>query len=221
MTKLVRIFIFLILAHISGEGKIRALADQAIKNFPICVIQEFQNSALSCTELNTVYQTILTSMLTPSDSSITMEYLDENEWLELSELSSGGWNEWISRVMVTRLCYPAERIFKSGVCLWIRLSEAHIDWRVPGEISSVFSDESNSLSFLIHFLIDHWNEESTPLAAFLFRLSYSLSFSFIVDWLWSLILLFPRESGRFYLSFSVSIFALLLLPVVKVEMHWM
>lgn len=160
-------------------------------------------------------------MLTPSDSSITMEYLDENEWLELSELSSGGWNEWISRVMVTRLCYPAERIFKSGVCLWIRLSEAHIDWRVPGEISSVFSDKSNSLSFLIHFLIDHWNEESTPLAAFLFRLSYSLSFSFIVDWLWSIILLFPRESGRFYLSFSVSIFALLLLPVVKVEMHWM
>ena len=212
---------FLILVHVSGEGKIRALADQAIKNFPTCVIQKFQNSALSCTDLNIVYQTILTSMLIPSDSSITMEYLDENEWLVVSSLSSGGWNEWISRVIVTRLRYPAERIFKSGICLWIRLSEACIDWQVPGEIGGVFDDESDSLSFLTHFLIDNWNEESTPLAAFLFRLSYLLSLFLIVDWLWSRTRLSPRKFGRSFLSFSVSIFALLLLPVVKVETHWM
>jgi len=138
LTKLVRIFIFLILAHISGEGKIRALADQAIKNFPICVIQEFQNSALSCTELNTVYQTILTSMLTPSDSSITMEYFGYG-------FGFVGLTLFMMQQIAPGKHQMSHYAFASGIM--------NLGVMLPGMISGYFSDLLGYRSFFIYVLI--------------------------------------------------------------------
>lgn len=199
MTKIIRIFIYLIIVHISGEGRIRALADQAIKNLPLCVINQFQNSSLSFSSLNTIYQEIIESIRITPDSSLTIDFIHETEWMALSRVQSGGWNEWISSVTITRLCYPAERIFKSGVCLWLKLSSANTLWRVSGIMSNIFgsvalntltptiesrpidsaTDASNpaasinnTIPAIAQFLLHHWDDDAIPLSSLLFRLSY-------------------------------------------------
>ena len=111
---------YLLIAHISGEGHIRALADKAIKTIPSSIITRIHNSRELTGEVLTELYLAMTDLsgYLPTNT-LTGDYLSDVEIPSiLAAKSAASWGEWVSILVLTRLCSPSERIYKNGVCLW-------------------------------------------------------------------------------------------------------
>ena len=135
-------FIYLLIAHISGEGCVRALADKAIKSFSPSILTSLHTSTTLTISMLVSHYLEITKLagFVPSNT-LTGDYLNDIEIITMMNIqshlqsqSSLSWSEWLGIIILTRLSSPSERIYKSGVCLWRRLIQCGIACRLSDQV---------------------------------------------------------------------------------------
>ena len=151
-----KVFIYLLIAHISGEGCVRALADKAIKSLSPSILTSLHTSTTLTIPILVSHYLEITKLagFVPSNT-LTGDYLNDIEITTMLIIQSQSqsqsplsWSEWMGIIILTRMSSPSERIYKSGVCVWRRLIQCGIACKLSEQVvHDILNGNFSSLSW--------------------------------------------------------------------------